>query len=252
MTETSTTSWLDRGLAKAFRRQQELPPYQELLGDTASWLEPTTSQRWLDLGCGAGQLSRILWEKSRGKVAAIIGVDVAGINEEAYAKLRAELRPMPTPMCVRFVARDFCQGFADWSGEQFDGIVAGLALPYAESHEDGSWNESAYDGVLAEVYRLLKAGGAFVFSVHVPNPAWSKVALHSFPAAFSAARPLRVLKSAWRTWSYGAWLTRESRRGRFHYLPLASIVDKLLTLGFICVEDRLSYAGQAYLIRCRK
>jgi hypothetical protein len=53
-------------------------------------------------------------------------------------------------------------------------------------------------------------------------------------------------------WTYGNWLTRESRRGRFHYLPLEIIVEKLLAVGFIDIEDRVSYAGQAYLVRCRK
>jgi hypothetical protein len=102
------------------------------------------------------------------------------------------------------------------------------------------------------VYRLLKPGGVFVFSVNVPEPAWGKVAWKSLPGVFRIKRPLRFLKYGWRMWSYGNWLTRESRRGRFHYLPLEKIVEKLLRIGFICIEDRLSYVGQAYLLRCRK
>src|SRR5205823_3061283 len=113
--------------AKAFWGQHELPPYQQLLHDTAEWLEPDVGQRWLDLGCGSGQLSRVLWAKSAGKVEAIVGVDMADVNEEAYAKLRSVLEPTPTPMCVRFIARDFSQGFADWPGEHFDGVVSGLS-----------------------------------------------------------------------------------------------------------------------------
>jgi len=74
----------------------------------------------------------------------------------------------------------FRQGFANWPGEQFDGVVSGLALQYAESYsEQTGWTDSAYDRVLAEVYRLLKPGGTFVFSVNVPNPAWSTVAWHA-------------------------------------------------------------------------
>jgi SAM-dependent methyltransferase len=251
---TSTNYWPDTRCAKAFWSQHELPPYQELLRDTSEWLEPCIAQRWLDLGCGSGQLARVLWEKSQGKVEAIVGVDVADVNEQAFAQLRSILRPTPTPMCLRFLARDLSQGFADWPGEQFDGVVSGLALQYAESLEEGAggWTEAAYDRVLAEVYRLLKPGGTFVFSVNVPEPAWSKVAWHSLAGAFRKTKPLRYLKNAWRMWSYGNWLTRESRRGRFHYLPLESIVEKLLAIGFITIEDRISYAGQAYLIRCSK
>ena len=250
---TSTNYWPDTRCAKAFWSQHELPPYQELLRDTSAWLDPGIGQRWLDLGCGSGQLSRVLWDKSQGQVEAIVGVDVADVNEQAYATLRAMLLPAPTPMCLRFLARDFSQGFADWPGEQFDGVVSGLSLQYAESGDEADgWTESAYDRVLAEVHRLLKPGGTFVFSVNVPEPAWSKVAWHSLSAAFRRTKPLRFLKNAYRMWTYGQWLTRESRRGRFHYLPLGTVIGKLQIAGFGDVEHRLSYAGQAFVVRCRK
>jgi len=252
MTTASTNYWPDARCAKAFWNQHELPPYQELLRDTADWLEPARGQRWLDLGCGCGQLARVLWEKSRGKVESIVGVDVAGVNAKAFAKLRAVLRPAPTAACLRFIPRDFSQGFADWPGAQFDGIMSGLALQYAESAALDGWTQEAYDGVLTEVHRLLKPGGSFVFSVNVPDPAWSKVALSSLGGALRKPRPLHYLKNAWRMWTYGNWLTRESRRGRFHYLSREAIFAKLDAIGFSTIEHRRSYAGQAYLIRCRK
>ena len=90
MTATATNYWADARCAKAFWSQHELPPYQELLRDTADWLEPGIGQRWLDLGCGSGQLARVLWEKSQGKVEAIVGVDLADVNEEAFVKLCAQ------------------------------------------------------------------------------------------------------------------------------------------------------------------
>lgn len=233
-----------RRYARAFRNQHELPPYQELLGDMADWVHPTAGQRWLDLGCGSGQLSRVLWDKSRGMVNAIVGVDAAEVNARAFATMRAELQPTPTPACLRFVARDFALGFADWPSEQFDGVVSGLSLQYAE--------DAAYERVLAEVQRLLKPGGAFVFSVNVPDPSWSTVALHSVGGAIRKERPLQYLKNAWRVWSYGSWLTREARRGRFHYLPAEAVAAKLHAAGFSDIEHRTSYAGQAYVLRCRK
>lgn len=254
MSEISVNHWPEARCAKAFWNQHELPPYQELLRDTARWLHPAVGQRWLDLGCGSGQLARVLWEKSSGTVQTIIGVDVAEINAQAFAKLRGELQPAPTPACLRFVACDFARGFPGWPDEQFDGVVSGLSLPYAESYSDEAdcWTDAAYERVLAEVHRLLKPGGAFVFSVNVPNPSWSAVAMRSVGGAMRKDRPLRFLKNAWRMWSYGNWLSRESRRGRFHYLPVEAIIAKLEAANFAGIEHRLSYAGQAYLLRCWK
>lgn len=255
MQATATMNhWRDARCAKAFWNQHELPPYQELLRDTADWLTPTIGQRWLDLGCGSGQLSRVLWEKSAGKIEAVVGVDVAAVNELAYAKLRASLEPRPTAACLRFVTCDFVRGLADWPSGQFDGAVSGLSLQYAESFDEqtGAWTDTGYDAVLANVARLLKPGGEFVFSVNVPDPTWSKVAWHSLAGAFRKSSPVRYLKNAYRMWTYGNWLTRESRRGRFHYLPIEAIFAKLERSGFHAIEHRLSYAGQAYLIRCRR
>ncbi len=255
MSTTATANyWRDARCAKAFWNQHELPPYQELLRDTADWVEPAIGQRWLDLGCGSGQLSRMLWEKSQGKVEAVVGVDVAAVNELAYARLRASLQPRPTAACLRFVACDFVNGLNGWPSGQFDGVVSGLSLQYADSFDEasGKWTETGYDAVLANVARLLKPAGTFVFSVNVPDPAWSKVTLHSLAGAFRKSAPIRYLKNAYRMWTYGNWLTRESRRGRFHYLPIETITEKLERLGFGAIEYRLSYAGQAYVIRCRK
>ncbi len=254
MAKTTTNHWPDTRCAKAFWSQHELPPYQELLRDTAEWLTPTTGQRWLDLGCGGGQLSRVLWQKSQGKVESITGVDVAEVNAKAFAKLRAELQPTPTPACLRFQVRDFAAGFSDWPGVQFDGIVSGLSLQYAESYSNDyeCWTDAAYEAVLGEIFRLLKSGGTFVFSVNVPEPSWSTVALHSVGEVIRKKRPLRFLKNAWRMWTYGNWLTRESRRGRFHYLPMETIVAKLQAAGFADIGHRISYAGQAFVLRCRK
>ena len=63
--------WPSAACAKAFWTQQELPPYRRLLADTAEWLDPAPGERWIDLGCGGGQLTRALWEKSGGRTSII-------------------------------------------------------------------------------------------------------------------------------------------------------------------------------------
>lgn len=253
-TRQAVNYWLQKSCAKTFWSQHELPPYQELLSATVDWLNPLPGERWLDLGCGGGQLTRALWEASQGTLAEIVGVDCAPNNEKAFRKLRACLPGHPTEHQIRFVPVNFSEGLYAWEDAQFDGVVSGMAIQYAESFdaERGVWTTDAYDQVLRDVYRLLRPGGRFVFSVNVPEPSWGRLALGSVHGFFRSPRPARYLKKAWSMWLYGKWLKQEARRGRFHYLPLETVVEKLTSIGFGEIEHLLSYAGQAYLIRCQK
>lgn len=251
---SSVNYWPDSACARAFWAQRTLPSYRELLADTTAWLDPGPGERWLDLGCGCGQLSAALWHQSDGGLAEVVGVDCAPANARAYEKLRERARPPAAAGRLRFVPADFSRGLPFWEDGRFDGVVSGLAIQYAECQDESAhrWTDAGYDRVLSEVFRLLKPGGRFVFSVNVPEPAWGRVARHSLPGVFRARRPLRYLLKAYRMWRYGSWLTREARRGRFHYLPLPVIRDKLVTAGFRAIEHRTSYAGQAFLFRCRR
>jgi SAM-dependent methyltransferase len=246
--------WPDDACARAFWGQQELPPYKRLLKHTVAWLDPGPREEWLDLGCGGGQLTRGLWMKSRGALARIVSADCAAVNERAIRKLQTSLQPRPAGDQLSFVCLDFSHGLPVWENESFDGVVSGLAIQYAQCYCDvrGCWTTDAYDHLLTEVWRVLRAGGRFTFSVNVPEPDWIKVALSSLPDIFRTRQTGRFLKDSWRMLRYGAWLSREARRGRFHYLPIPVLSQKLRAAGFCSIEHRLSYAGQAYLIRCHK
>jgi ubiquinone/menaquinone biosynthesis C-methylase UbiE len=246
--------WPEAKCARAFWDQQALPPYRNLLRDTAAWLEPRPGQRWLDLGCGGGQLTRTLWEKSGGRLAEVVALDCADANARSIGRLRGQLQPLPTPEQIRFVHADFSAGLGAFADGHFDGAVSGLSIQYAESWsaEQGRWTTDAYDRLLTEVCRVLRPGGTFVFSVNVPNPAWLKIALFGVPALFRTGRPLRYMKRSLRMLRYGSWLKREARNGRFHYLPVEANVAKLTAAGFTAIEHRRSFAGQAYVLRCRK
>ncbi len=245
--------WPESACARAFWGQQELPPYRRLLADTTAWLDPKPGEHWLDLGCGCGQLTQALWEKSRGSLEEIVGLDCAAVNEKAFGKLCANVLPAPDGR-IRFAVCDFSNGLPDWDDGRFNGVVSGLAIQYAEcySQTEGGWTTDAYVGLLAEIFRVLRPGGRFVFSVNVPEPAWNRVALRALTGVFRARRPLRYLRDSWRMLRYGAWLSREARRGRFHYLPIVEIQRLLGEAGFEHFNYRLSYARQAYVIRCGK
>src|SRR5262249_54996371 len=153
-----------------------------------------------------------------------------------------------------FITDDFSHGLRNWEDNEFDGVVSGLAIQYAESYSDAEqrWTCDAYDHVLAETFRVLRPGGVFIFSVNVPNPAWWRVAFSSLFSSAMLNNPIEFCRRSLRMWKYGKWLTNESRRGRFQYLPLSVVQEKLEDVGFTGVEHRRSYAGQAFVIRCVK
>jgi SAM-dependent methyltransferase len=246
--------WPDKRCAKAFWSQRDAPPYQELLVDTAAWLDPAAGESWLDLGCGGGQLARALWEKAGGHLREVVALDCAAANADAIGRLRTTLHPPASAVQLRFVHADFSHGLATTGDAVYDGVVSGLAIQYAESYSSqrSTWTTDAYDRLLAEIHRVLRPGGRLVFSVNVPEPNWFKVALRGVPGALTAHKPLRFLKNALRMLRYGKWLKREARKGRFHYLPAAVIAYKLRTVGFTNIEQRVSFAGQAFVFRCRK
>lgn len=242
--------WPDDRCAKAFWSQQEVRPYRRLLADTVAWCAPAAGERWLDLGCGSGPLTRGIWEATGGTVAGITGLDCAAANDRAYAELRKTLSPPPGER-INFICHDFSGGLDLFPDASFDHAVSGLSITYAESYSEaeGRWTTAAYDRILCEARRVIRPGGRFVFSVNVPEPQWWRVGLLSLGDMFRAGRPLRFLKRAVRMMKYGAWLKREARTGRFHYLPADAVREKLLAAGFERVEHRLSYAGQAFVFR---
>jgi len=242
--------WPNAKCAKSFWSQQDVPPYWQLLTDSLDWADPKPGERWLDLGCGGGRLTRGLWERSGGALRSVLGVDCAPINEAAYERLRQTLRPADDA-AIRFQCHDFSRGLAPFADASFDHAVSGLSISYAEDFDEtsGRWTTAAYDRLLAEVRRVVRPGGRFVFSVNVAEPSWFTIAWRSLPTVVGTKRPLRHLKNSWRMMRYGRWLKQEARRGRFHYLPADVVAGKLAAAGWTRIEHRLSYCKQAYVFR---
>lgn len=251
-TSPAVNHWYDKRCARAYWSQGEIAPYRELLLDTAAWVDPSPGQHWIDLGCGMGRLTRMVWEKSGGTLGSLVALDCAAENERAIAAYRDE-RCIPADR-VRFVQADFSDGLQAIEADSLDGAVSGLAIQYAHHWCDATqaWTTRAYDRLLGEVCRVLRPGGAFVFSVNVPNPNWVRVGFQSFFDFFTSPRPDKLLRNGLRMMGYGWWLKQEAAKGRFHYLEHGVVTAKLGAAGFVAVEHRVSFAGQAYVFRARK
>jgi SAM-dependent methyltransferase len=246
--------WLDEECAQAFWDQKLAVPYQELLSDTADWLNLRPGQIWLDLGCGGGQLTSLLWKKSQGQLNQIVSMDCNPANAKALDRLQDRLFPVPKPDQIQFISGNFSDGLPQLPSAAFDGIISGLAISYAEWKDPhtGRYTDFAYNRLLAELGRVLKPGGQLLFSVNVPNVRFWPILWKSLRHAFRLSRPGRALINGLKMQWYGSWLRKEAKRGRFHYFPAEEIVRRLHLVGFGKIEHRLSYAGQAYLISARR
>lgn len=253
MNDEEKNYWQDEACAHAFWDQHLALPYQELLRDTAAWLAPQPGERWLDLGCGGGQLTDLLWRLSGGRLAEIVSLDCNPVNAEAIARLQTRLQG-PAAGRIHFVTGNFSAGLPQFVDRTFDGIVSGLAISYAEHRDQvtGQYTDYAYNLLLAELFRVLRPGGNLVFSVNVPDVQFWPILWKSLRLALQLSEPFKALVNGLRMQAYGHWLRREAQRGRFHYLPVEEVAGRLEALGFVAIQYRRSYADQAYLVQARR
>jgi SAM-dependent methyltransferase len=246
--------WFDDDCARAFWDQKHGKSYLDLLRATGDRLDVREGETWIDLGCGGGQLTALLWHRAAGTVGRIHALDCAPANRDAIRKIADRVAPGSGEDRIRFDTHDLSRGLPQFASQSVDGIVSGLAVSYAESVDpvSGRFTDTAYNHLLTDVFRVLRPGGRFVFSVNVPEPRFWKIMIESLRSGLFAPHARRVFFNALRMQRYGRWLKREARRGRFHFLPFAEIESRLAAAGFTRIEHTLTYARQAYVIRAVK
>lgn len=119
-------------------------------------------RRLLEVACGQGRVARELARRG----AALTGLDIsAALLDKARAGEAAE------PLGIQYLHADVTsRGVLE--GQVFDGVVCNYGLSDIDD----------LDGLLANVARLLRPGGWFVFSLlHPCFPGWGNDAPSSWP-----------------------------------------------------------------------
>ncbi len=150
-----------------FQREREQP-----FADLLALIEPAPAMRVVDLGCGAGNLTRRLHE-------ALGARETIGIDRSARM-LEAATRD-PLPPGLRFQTGTI-EDFADREG--FDLIFSNAAFHWVQDHE----------ALIGRLASALKRGGQLAFQV----PAMHDTRSHSLPDELTEAPPFRAAFGGWR------------------------------------------------------
>ncbi len=164
---------------------------------TVALLAEVEGRRVMEVGCGAGQLTR--WLIDHG--AVVTALDVS----PAMAQLA---RQRVGDRATVFVA-DLAQPLSFAESGTFDLVVASLVLHYVRD----------WEAVLVEFRRVLKPEGTVVFSVHHPAMDWQ---LHA-PDDYFAVRQVTE------TWAKGSGQFEVT----FWRRPLTAMCQAIASAGFV-------------------
>jgi len=148
--------------------------------------EPYGGARVLDLGCGEGYCARQLRRAGAGEV---LGIDLSsGMIDSALAEERER------PLGISYRQGDALD-LSAIETEHFDLVVAVFLFNYLSS--------DAMTTSMREIFRVLKPGGKFVFSVPHPAYPYMRAPLPPFyfdlgGASYFAARNTRFAGKIWR------------------------------------------------------
>jgi len=134
-------------------------PYTNLANRMRGLIEPRAGETWLDVGCGPLRISELIHEKSKGTIKQIEAVDV--VLKPAREKLAKFLKSgICLPVNLKYASITDSLPYED---NFFDGIGVNLVLPYVTDFR-GNGGKEALEGVLSEIFRVLRPGGHMVWS----------------------------------------------------------------------------------------
>lgn len=212
-TSQSTKGLYDRSADRWIRREPSSLSDFTARPVVLDLCEPVVNQQVLDLGCGEGYCSREL--KHRG-AAEVYGIDLSSGMIEAA--LQQEVRQ---PLGIRYESR-CATDLAHIPDQSYDLVLAVFLFNYLTIEQ--------MQRCVAEVFRVLRPGGRFIFSV--PHPAFPYMRKPDYPFYFEVGEDgyfsQRDRQFPGRIWKRdGSWLDVQ-----LVHKPLEEYFDALRLAGF--------------------
>jgi ubiquinone/menaquinone biosynthesis C-methylase UbiE len=234
--------------AKIYHHMEDTGFYEELARTIFEFIEPKEGEVWLDAGCGPAKMSKLILEKSKGKIKKIIAVDI--VLEPARKTLREPGEAVPIEL--QYVNLGEKLPFPD---NFFDGIVANLCLTYVIDFE-GKRGKEAFIEVMEEMFRILKPGGHIVWSTPKKNPIFLMNFLAGLPDMLSPVKQIKHrtfgLWTGVRILRYGLGIASKGKKGIYTFLEPPEYEEILTKIGFRNFEWRKTFAGQVWVNKAFK
>jgi len=212
---------------------EKAQPYYRLTKAVKSLLDPKPGDNWLDVGCGPLGMSELICQKCNGKVANIEAIDVVlKPAKEKLEKLAKQSIDLPVSLKHQSIT-----DLLPYPDNYFDGIAANLVLPYVTDFM-GQKGKEALEGVLREMFRILKPGGHMVWTTPKDNVNFIWVFIASVPDMLNVYEYIahkdftRILQGT-RILKHALTIQKKGREGIYTFLPREELEDLLVRkIGF--------------------
>lgn len=250
--------WLDElkfweEYSKIYSNLEKSRPYDNLSDSIKEMLQPQKADIWLDAGCGPLRVSELIFDKSKGEVRAIEGVDI--VLEPARQKLAKllEKHRIHLPVNLTYASMTDPLPYPD---DFFDGIGANLILSYVVDFL-GMTGKAALESVLREMFRLLKPGGHLVWSTPKYKVQFAWVFLASLPDMLNiyeyiAHKDVTRILQGTRILKHALAIQRKGKEGIYTFLPKDELESLLKKIGFVNLAWKKTFAQQVWVNRAYK